>query len=258
MRPLHLGVGWEGWRCGQTVGTVLPAVSSFLSVTSMWWLRARPLTRPVPSPPLPLSTISLRIPLPFLNPKIDISFGMLSPRRHQNVLDTRPPIHREMAQQTLNRDAFKKRISVLAVSVPVEKASLFLKSQELRGCVLEIRWLSQLADLWTPQVNHQHTKNKECRPRPLKSGQETDLVPGSGVWSVSTIPCPLYTGCGLTNCLKQADLSEPAQKFLKSHNVATTTHGVNLDYDFWSAGEIACTLGKLVLMLTGTGCTRDR
>jgi hypothetical protein len=41
-----------------------------------------------------------------------------------------------MAQQTLNRDAFKKRISVLAVFVPAEKALLFLKSQELKGWVL--------------------------------------------------------------------------------------------------------------------------
>ena len=38
-----------------------------------------------------------------------------------------------MSRQTLNRDAFKKRISVLAVSVPAENASLFLKSQELKG-----------------------------------------------------------------------------------------------------------------------------
>jgi len=104
----------------------------------MWWLRARPLTRPVPPLPLPLSTISFRIPLPFLNPITDISIGMSSSKRHQNTLDTRPPVHREMARQTLNRDAFKKRISVLAVSVPAEKASLFLKSQELKGCVWKI------------------------------------------------------------------------------------------------------------------------
>jgi hypothetical protein len=49
------------------------------------------------------------------------------------MVDTRPPIHREMARQALDRDAFKKRVSVLAVSVPPEKASLFLKSQELKG-----------------------------------------------------------------------------------------------------------------------------
>lgn len=113
----------------------MPVESSFLSVTSMWWLRTRPLTRPVPPYPLPLSTISLWTPLPFLNPTVGISLGMSSSRRHRNTLDTRPPIHREMARQTLNRDAFKKRISVLAVSVPAEKASRFLKSQELRGYV---------------------------------------------------------------------------------------------------------------------------
>jgi len=100
----------------------------------MWWLRTRPLTRPVPPYPLPLSTISLWTSLPFSNPTVDISLGMSSPR-HRNTLDTGPPIHREMARQTLNRDAFKKRISVLAISVPAEKASRILKSQELRGYV---------------------------------------------------------------------------------------------------------------------------
>lgn len=39
-----------------------------------------------------------------------------------------------MSQRTLDRDAFKKQISVLAVSVPAEKASSLLKSQELKGC----------------------------------------------------------------------------------------------------------------------------
>ena len=110
--------------------------SSFLSVTSMWWLRTRPLTRSVPPSPLPLSTISLQTSLPSFNPTIAISLVMSSSRRHRNTLDTRPPTHREMAQRTLNRDAFKKQISVLAVSVPAEKASLFIKSHELRGCVL--------------------------------------------------------------------------------------------------------------------------
>jgi len=102
----------------------------------MWWLGATGLlTRPVPPPSSSLSIISLRTPRPFLNPRIGVSFRMSSSNRHQNTLDTRPPVHREMAQQALNRDAFKRRISVLAASVPVEKASLFLKSQELKGCV---------------------------------------------------------------------------------------------------------------------------
>ena len=57
--------------------------------------------------------------------------------------------------------------------------------------------------------------------------------------------CFSHTGSELTGCLKKADLSEPAQKFLKSHNVATTTHGIDLDYDFWNAGEIACTSENL-------------
>ena len=58
---------------------------------------------------------------------------MSSSQRHQNTLDTRPPILREMAQLTLNRDAFNKRVPVLAISVPPERASFFLKSQELKG-----------------------------------------------------------------------------------------------------------------------------
>lgn len=106
------------------------------SIASMWWLRtARLLTRSVPPPSLSLPPISPQTLRLFLNPRIGTSFRMSSPKRHQNTLNTRPPVHREMAQQALSRDAFKKRISVLAVSVPPEKASLFLKSQELKGCV---------------------------------------------------------------------------------------------------------------------------
>lgn len=59
------------------------------------------------------------------------------------------------------------------------------------------------------------------------------------------MPCPLHTESWLTGCLKQADLSEPAQKFLKSHNAATTMHGIDLNYDFWNAGEIARTSENL-------------
>lgn len=40
---------------------------------------------------------------------------------------------------------------------------------------------------------------------------------------------------------KQADLGEAAHKFLKHHNVTTTTHDIDLDYDFWDAGENAST-----------------
>jgi len=51
-----------------------------------------------------------------------------------------------MSQQTLDRDAFKKRIPVLAVSTPAENASFFLKSQELKGFVLRVvrlrNWLT--------------------------------------------------------------------------------------------------------------------
>ena len=103
-------------------------------VTSMRWLGSRLLTR-LARRSLPLPTTPLRTPRPVLSPEIEPLFRMSPPERHQNALDTRPPIRREMAQQTLNRDAFKKRISVLAASVPADKASLFLKSQELRGCV---------------------------------------------------------------------------------------------------------------------------
>lgn len=49
---------------------------------------------------------------------------------------------------------------------------------------------------------------------------------------------PSGTGCGLTGCLKQADLSEPAQEFLKFHDVSATKYDIDLDYDFWNAGEV--------------------
>ena len=114
-----------------SANTILPC-----SVTSMWWLRTtRLLTRLVPPPSSSLSTVSIRTPRPLLNSRTGASFRMSSSKRHQNTLDTRPPIHREMAQQTLDRDAFKRRISVLAVQVPAEKASLFLKSRELKEYV---------------------------------------------------------------------------------------------------------------------------
>ena len=56
---------------------------------------------------------------------------------------------------------------------------------------------------------------------------------------------PLSKEYWLTGCLKQADLNEPAQKFLKSHDLITTTHAIDLDFDFWNAGEAACDFGDL-------------
>lgn len=47
------------------------------------------------------------------------------------------------------------------------------------------------------------------------------------------------------NRFKQADLSEAAHKFLEWHDVTTATHDIDLDYDFWNAGETASTLGDL-------------
>ena len=101
----------------------------------MWWLRtARLLARPG-LPPLSSSLVSFPTLRPFFNPATRMS----SFKRYQNTLDTRPPINREMAQQSLDRSAFKKRITVLAASVPAEKASFFLKSQELKGSVASVR-----------------------------------------------------------------------------------------------------------------------
>jgi len=56
---------------------------------------------------------------------------------------------------------------------------------------------------------------------------------------------PVDVGYGLMNCLKQADLSEPAQKFLESYGVNTTTYDIDLDYSFWNAGKSACPVGNL-------------
>lgn len=110
---------------------------SFCSVAPMRWLRTtRLVTRPVPPPHLSLSLISPRTTRPSSN--LRVVTGMSSLKRHQNTLDTRPPVHRDMYRQTLDPDAFKKRISVLAVSVPAEKASLFIKSQELKGYAREL------------------------------------------------------------------------------------------------------------------------
>ncbi|KAF9650538.1 hypothetical protein BDM02DRAFT_3154834 [Thelephora ganbajun] len=103
-----------------------------------------------------------------------------------------------MAQQTLNRDAFNKRASVLAVSIPAEKVSLFLKSQELKGSIINI------------------PKTKSVVRDP--SSPDKRLV--------------------LFRVPELADLCEPAQSFLKLHDVATTTHDIDLDYNFWNADEI--------------------
>lgn len=55
--------------------------------------------------------------------------------RQLHSLDTSPPVHREMTQ-TLQRDAFKKSLTVLAASVPPEQAGLILTAEPLRGSVL--------------------------------------------------------------------------------------------------------------------------
>jgi hypothetical protein len=57
---------------------------------------------------------------------------------------------------------------------------------------------------------------------------------------------PLDIGRGLMNRFKQADLGEATQKFLKWHDVTTTTHDIDLGYDFWNAGETASTWGTCV------------
>lgn len=56
---------------------------------------------------------------------------------------------------------------------------------------------------------------------------------------------------------KQADLNEPAQNFLKFHDLPTTTQDINLDYDFWNAGEAAFTSGTC-MDECADGRARDR
>ena len=51
-------------------------------------------------------------------------------------------------------------------------------------------------------------------------------------------PCPLRIVCELMSRLKKADLSEPVQDFLKTHDATGTTHDITLDYDLWNAGGV--------------------
>ena len=105
----------------------------FCSVTPMRWLRTtRLLTRTVLPSALSLSLIAPWTTRPFSNLRIGTR---MSSKRHENApIPNLRSIGKCLYRlSSLDCDAFKKRISVLAVSVPAEKASLFLKSQELKG-----------------------------------------------------------------------------------------------------------------------------
>jgi hypothetical protein len=147
-----------------------------------------------------------------------------------------------MAQQTLDRGAFKKQITVLAASVPVEKSSLFLKSQELKGCETRVRLYLQPAyhGAYRSIINIPKTKSIVQDP---SDPQKRLLL--FRVSEFGQFPFKSGIGCGLMSGFKQADLNEPAQKFLESHDLATTTQDIDLDYDFWNAGEATLQLGPL-------------
>ena len=142
-----------------------------------------------------------------------------------------------MAQQTLNRDAFRKRISVLAVPVPAEKSSFFIKSPELKGCICPVfghrhDWL--ITSDCSSILNLPKMKSVVPDPSDPQGRLVLFRVPEFGRFS-----CRLGIGYELTNYLKQADLNEPTQEFLKFHKVTNTTHDIDLDYNFWNAGETA-------------------
>lgn len=124
--------------------------------------------------------------------------------------------------------------------MPAEKASSFLKSQELKGSVASVRQPSRRLTTVTYRsiINIPKTRRIVQDPSDPQRRLVLFRVPEFGLFLFHS-----GIGCELMNRFKQADLNEPAQKFLKYHDVATTTQDINLDYDFWNAGETISTSG---------------
>ncbi|KAJ8593255.1 hypothetical protein M405DRAFT_731817 [Rhizopogon salebrosus TDB-379] len=113
------------------------------------------------------------------------------------ALDVSPPVHRWM-NTTLDRDAFKKTILVLAARVPAAKTGYLLNSEVMRKSLMDLPKLRSV--LRDPHDDHAR------------------LV--------------------LLNVPEDAALSPEVRNFLREQSATLSTHNVHLTYDYWTADEI--------------------
>ncbi|KAG2156542.1 Met-10+ like-protein-domain-containing protein [Suillus bovinus] len=113
------------------------------------------------------------------------------------TLDTSPPVHRWM-DTTLQRDAFKKTIPVLAARVPASKTGSLLKSDVMRKSLMDL-----------PKVR-----------------------------SVLRDPHDDLQRLVLLNVSEDVALLPEVRDFLQEQSATLVVHNLNLTYDYWTADEI--------------------
>ncbi|KAG1757249.1 Met-10+ like-protein-domain-containing protein [Suillus lakei] len=113
------------------------------------------------------------------------------------TLDVSPPVHRWM-NTTLDRDAFKKTIPVLAARVPASKTGSLLKSDVMKKSLMDL-----------PKVR-----------------------------SVLRDPRDDLDRLVLLNVSEDASLSPEVRNFLQEQSATLVMHNLDLTYDYWTADEI--------------------
>ncbi|KAG2155495.1 Met-10+ like-protein-domain-containing protein [Suillus clintonianus] len=113
------------------------------------------------------------------------------------TLDVSPPVHRWM-NTTLDRDAFKKTIPVLAARVPASKTGSLLKSDVMKKSLMDL-----------PKVR-----------------------------SVLRDPHDDLERLILLNVSEDAALTTEVRNFLQEQSATLVTHNLDLTYDYWTADEI--------------------
>ncbi|KAG2076973.1 hypothetical protein BDR04DRAFT_1132581 [Suillus decipiens] len=113
------------------------------------------------------------------------------------TLDASPPVHRWMGT-TLQRDAFKKTIPVLAARVPASKTGSLLKSDVMKKFLMDL-----------PKVR-----------------------------GVLRDPHNELERLVLLNVSQDAALSSEVRNFLQEQSATLVVHNLNLTYDYWTADEI--------------------
>ncbi|KAI5120836.1 hypothetical protein M0805_007023 [Coniferiporia weirii] len=115
------------------------------------------------------------------------------------ALDTAPPVHRiKEGTRSIDRDAFRKSVQVLAARVPAAKTGNLLRAGVLRKSILDL-----------PKIRSV-----------VLDGESDDrrLV--------------------LLKAHTKDDLPAEAIKYLDSEGASFSTHAIDLDYNYWTADEI--------------------
>ncbi|OAX44928.1 hypothetical protein K503DRAFT_788599 [Rhizopogon vinicolor AM-OR11-026] len=121
------------------------------------------------------------------------------------TLDASPPALRSI-NTTLDRDAFKKTIPVLAVRVPAASTGSLLKSDVMKKSLMDLPKLRSV--LRDPHDDHA---------------------------SISQRTTTRFSDAPIR---KPAALSPEVHNFLREQSATLVTHNVNLTYDYWTADEI--------------------